>query len=91
MVFFSLARNNYIMAEVEGYVGHYLSGVSDEASDRSSFIPVHKGHEEYLQAYVRTFLRLRAQALIGMKTVGNGNDISISETSKTSSAWKIHW
>jgi hypothetical protein len=31
------------MVEVEGYVGHYLSGVSDEASDRSSFIPVHTG------------------------------------------------
>ena len=31
------------MEEGEGYVGHYLLGVSDEASDRSSFIPVHTG------------------------------------------------
>jgi hypothetical protein len=50
------------MAEVEGYVSHQFSKVSDEASDRSSLLLVHTGHKEYLQAYVRSFLRLRARA-----------------------------
>jgi hypothetical protein len=31
------------MAEVEGYVSHQLSGLSDEASDFSSPISVHTG------------------------------------------------
>jgi hypothetical protein len=31
------------MAEVERYVSHQLSGVSDEASDRSSLVSVHIG------------------------------------------------
>jgi hypothetical protein len=37
----SQARNNHIMIEIEGYVGHLLSRISNKASDRSSFIPVH--------------------------------------------------
>jgi hypothetical protein len=31
------------MAEVEGYVSHQLSGVSDEASKHASIILVHTG------------------------------------------------
>jgi hypothetical protein len=37
----SLAEDNHIMTEVEGYASHQLSGVSDEASDCSSPILVH--------------------------------------------------
>jgi hypothetical protein len=43
LVFFSLARNNHIVAEVEGYASHQLLGLSDEASDCSSPISVHTG------------------------------------------------
>jgi hypothetical protein len=41
MVFFSLARNNHVMAEAEGYDSHQLLGFLDEASDCSSSIPMH--------------------------------------------------
>jgi hypothetical protein len=109
MVFFSLARNNYIMAEVEGYVGHYLSGVLDEASDRSSFILVHTGSRG-VSAGIRTNVSAsqgsganrdengRKRSVntktvsififfignkIGIGNSGIGNDIGISETSKT--------
>jgi hypothetical protein len=50
------------MAEAEGHADYQFPRVSNEAGHRSSFIPVHQDHEEYLQAYVRRFLRLRAQA-----------------------------
>jgi hypothetical protein len=40
MVFFSSAGNNHIVAEVEGYASHQLSGLLDEASDCSSPISV---------------------------------------------------
>jgi hypothetical protein len=43
MVFFSLAGNNHIMAEVEEYASHQLLGLSNEASDCSSPIPLHTG------------------------------------------------
>jgi hypothetical protein len=41
MVLLSSARNNHIMAEAEGHVNHQFSRVLDEASYRSSFVPVH--------------------------------------------------
>jgi hypothetical protein len=50
------------MAEAEGHADHQFPRVSDEVGHRSSFVPVHQDHEEYLQAYVRRFLRLGAQA-----------------------------
>jgi hypothetical protein len=37
----SSARNNYIMAEAEGYASHKLPGLPNEASDCSSSIPMH--------------------------------------------------
>ena len=43
MVLFSLARNNHVVAEAEGYASHQLLGLSDEASDCSSPISVHTG------------------------------------------------
>jgi hypothetical protein len=43
MIFFSSFGNNYIVAEAEGYASHQLSGLSDEASDCSSPIPVYVG------------------------------------------------
>jgi hypothetical protein len=43
MVFFSLARDNYVVAEVEVHARHQLSGLPDEASQYSSFIPMHTG------------------------------------------------
>jgi hypothetical protein len=62
LVFFSSSRNNHIMAEVEGYVSHQLSGLSDEAVTAQALFQCTQNHEEYLQAYVWRFLRLRAQA-----------------------------
>jgi hypothetical protein len=41
LVFFSSAGNNYIVAEAEGYASHKLPELPNEASDRSSSIPVH--------------------------------------------------
>jgi hypothetical protein len=43
MIFFTSAENNHIVAEAEGYASHQLLGLSDEASDCSSPIPVHAG------------------------------------------------
>jgi hypothetical protein len=43
------------MTEVEGYVSHHLSGVLDEASDRSSLISVHtrpRGISTYIRPKV---------------------------------------
>jgi hypothetical protein len=40
MVFFSSARDNYVMAEAQGHAGYQFSGLSDEASHSSSFVPV---------------------------------------------------
>jgi hypothetical protein len=41
LVLFSQARHNCILAEVEGYVDHKFPEVSDEASNCSSFVPMH--------------------------------------------------
>jgi hypothetical protein len=41
LVLLPSARNNHIMAEVEGYADHQFPRVSNEAGHRSSFIPVH--------------------------------------------------
>jgi hypothetical protein len=41
LVLLSSARNDHIMAEAEGHVDHQFPRVSDEASYRSSFVPVH--------------------------------------------------
>jgi hypothetical protein len=43
MVFFSSTGNNHIVVEAEGFASHQLPGLSDEASDCSSSIPVHAG------------------------------------------------
>jgi hypothetical protein len=59
-VFLSSAENNHIMAEAEGYASHQLPGLPNEASDAQALFQCTQDHEEYLQAYVRRFLRLRA-------------------------------
>jgi hypothetical protein len=41
MVFLSLARENYIMAEAEGHASHQLLGLSNKASHRSGSVPMH--------------------------------------------------
>jgi hypothetical protein len=41
MIFFSLAGNDHIVAEAEGYATQQLSGLSDKASNYSIPIPVH--------------------------------------------------
>jgi hypothetical protein len=41
LVLFSSARNNYIMAEAEGYADHQFPRISDEASHGSGFVLVH--------------------------------------------------
>jgi hypothetical protein len=50
------------MAEAKGYVSDQLSGFSNEAGHCPGSLSVMQDQEEYLQAYVRRFLRLRAQA-----------------------------
>jgi hypothetical protein len=62
VVFFPSLGNDHVMEKAEGYVGNQLSGFLDESSNCPSSVPVHVDHEEYMQAYVRRFLRLRAQA-----------------------------
>jgi hypothetical protein len=62
MVFFSSASNYHFMAEAQGYAGDKLPGLPDEASHSSGSFQCTQDHEEYLQAYVRRFLHLRAQA-----------------------------
>jgi hypothetical protein len=63
MVLFSPVRDNHVMAEAQGHASYQFSRLSDEASHSSGLVPVcTQDHEEYLQAYVRRFLRLRAQA-----------------------------
>jgi hypothetical protein len=41
LVLLSQARNNYILAEIEGHVDHKFLGVSEEVGNCLSFIPVH--------------------------------------------------
>jgi hypothetical protein len=60
LVFFSSARNNYILAEVKGYASHKLPGLPNKAVTAQALFQCTQDHEEYLQAYVRRFLRLRA-------------------------------
>jgi hypothetical protein len=50
------------MAEVEGYADHQFPRISDEANTAQALFQCTQDHEEYLQTYVRRFLRLRAQA-----------------------------
>jgi hypothetical protein len=50
------------MAEAQGHAGHQFPRLLDEASHSSSLVSMYTDHEVYLQAYVRRFLRLRAQA-----------------------------
>jgi hypothetical protein len=64
MVFFSSAGDNYVMAEAKGYASHQLPGLSDKASHCQALFQCMQDHVEYLQAYVRRFLRLRAHAPI---------------------------
>jgi hypothetical protein len=55
-------QNNHVMAEADGYAGHQLPGFPNEASDFQALFQCTQDHEEYLQAYVRRFLCLEAQA-----------------------------
>jgi hypothetical protein len=60
MVFFSSARNYYFVAEamlLTSFQGFQTKPVTAQALFQCT-----QDHEEYLQAYVRRFLRLRAQA-----------------------------
>jgi hypothetical protein len=43
LVLFSSARNNHIMAEVEGYADHRFPRISDEAGHSSGSVPMHAG------------------------------------------------
>jgi hypothetical protein len=43
MVFFSSFEDNDVVVEAEGYASHQLPRFPDEASHRSSLIPVHTG------------------------------------------------
>jgi hypothetical protein len=45
MIFFSSARDNNLLAEIEGHVDHKLSRFLDEASHRLGSIPVTPGFE----------------------------------------------
>jgi hypothetical protein len=62
LVLLSSTRNNHVMAEAEGHADHQFPRVSDEAVTAQALFQCTQDHEEYLQAYVRRFLRLRAQA-----------------------------
>jgi hypothetical protein len=62
MVFFSSARNNNLLAEIKGHVDHKPSRIPDEANHTQVLSQCTQEHDEYLQAYVRRFLRLQAQA-----------------------------
>jgi hypothetical protein len=62
LVFFSSARNNYISAEVKGYASHKLPVLQTKPVTAQALFQCTQDHEEYLQAYVRRFLWLRAQA-----------------------------
>jgi hypothetical protein len=41
MVFFSLARDNHVMAEAQGHAGYQFLRLSDEAGHSSGLIPMH--------------------------------------------------
>jgi hypothetical protein len=41
LILLSQARNNHILAEIEGHVDHKFPGVSDEAGNCSSFVPTY--------------------------------------------------
>jgi hypothetical protein len=43
LVLFTSARNNHIMAEVEGYAHHQFPRISDEAGHCSGSVPMHAG------------------------------------------------
>jgi hypothetical protein len=64
MVFFSSARDSYIVAKAKGYASHQLPGFHTKPVTTQVMFQCTQDHEEYLQAYVRRFLRLRAQAPI---------------------------
>jgi hypothetical protein len=62
VVFFSSVGNNHVMAEAEGHVCHQLPGFQMKPVTAQDLFQCTQDHEEYLQAYVRRFLRLSAQA-----------------------------
>jgi hypothetical protein len=62
MVFLSSARNNHVVVEAEGYASHQLLGFQTKPVTAQALFQCTQDHEEYLQAYVRRFLHLRAQA-----------------------------
>jgi hypothetical protein len=62
MVFFSSARDNHVVAKAQGHADYQFPRLSNEASHSSGLFQCTQDHEEYLQAYVQRFLRLRAQA-----------------------------
>jgi hypothetical protein len=61
MVFFYSAGDNYVVAEAKGYASHQLPGFQTKPVTAQALFQCTQDHEEYLQAYVRRFLRLRAQ------------------------------
>jgi hypothetical protein len=64
MVFFPSARDNHVVAEAQGHVGYQFQGFQTKPVIAQALFQCTQDHEEYLQAYVRRFLRLRAQAPI---------------------------
>jgi hypothetical protein len=62
MVFFSSTRDNHVMAEAQGNAGYSFQGFQMKPVIAQALFQYTQDHEEYLQAYVRRFLRLRAQA-----------------------------
>jgi hypothetical protein len=61
MVFFSSARNYHVVAEAQGHAGYQFQGFQTKPVTAQALFQCTQDHEEYLQAYVRRFLRLRAQ------------------------------
>jgi hypothetical protein len=62
MVFFYSARDHYFVAEAQGYAVTSFQGFQTKPVIAQALFQCTQDHEEYLQAYVRRFLRLRAQA-----------------------------
>ena len=64
MVFLPLARDNHIMAQAQGYADHQFPRFQMKPVTAQALFQCTQDHEEYLQAYVQRFLRLREQVPI---------------------------
>ena len=62
MVFFSLVRNNNLLSKLKEMFITRFQGFQMKSVTAQALFQCTQDHDEYLQAYVRRFLRLRAQA-----------------------------